>query len=150
MTLQIREMTETDVDSVCQIEQDTFSMPWQRQDFLDMIERDSLLYLVAEFDNMIIGGCGLRMIVGEGEITNVAIQQDYRNRGYGSLLIKELISKGSEMGVAAFTLEVRCSNSSAIHVYEKLGFKAEGVRKDFYEKPCEDAVIMWRRQQEME
>jgi len=145
MTVQIREMTDVDVDSVCQIEQETFSMPWRRQDFLDMIERDSLLYLVAEFDNIIIGGCGLRIIVGDGEITNVAIRQDYRNRGYGSLLLRELISKGREMGVTAFTLEVRCSNFSAIHIYEKLGFITEGIRKDFYEKPCEDAVIMWRR-----
>ena len=49
------------------------------------------------------------------------------------------------MGVEAFTLEVRKSNDTAIHLYEKLGFVTEGVRKKFYEEPVEDALIMWKR-----
>ncbi|HKM20551.1 MAG TPA: ribosomal protein S18-alanine N-acetyltransferase [Lachnospiraceae bacterium] len=141
----IREMREEDVDAICQIEQESFSMPWRKQDFLDMITYDHLLYLVAEFGNIIVGGCGLRMIVGEGEITNVAIREAYRNRGYGAKLLAAMLEKGNELGMTAFTLEVRKSNLSAIHVYEKMGFISEGIRKNFYEKPCEDAVIMWKR-----
>ena len=140
-----REIQEDDLDAVCKLEEDTFSMPWHRQDFADMIEQDHLLYIVAVFDNIIVGGCGLREIVGEGEITNVAVAQEYRNSGFGTGLLEEVLRRGCEMGITAFTLEVRKSNEAAIHLYEKLGFAAEGIRKDFYEKPREDAVIMWKR-----
>jgi len=56
-----------------------------------------------------------------------------------------LIEEGYAMGIAEFTLEVRVSNAPAISVYEKCGFVSEGVRPKFYEKPVEDALIMWKR-----
>ena len=61
-------------------------------------------------------------------------------------MLSELICRGEAFGITEFTLEVRVSNASAIHVYEKLGFRSEGIRPGFYEKPVEDAMIMWRRQ----
>ena len=143
--LEIREMQESDIDAVCELEEATFSMPWRRQDFVDMLEQDHLLYLVALFGNIIVGGCGMRNIVGEAEITNVAVGEAYRNRGFGKKMLKALLERGRKMGITAFTLEVRQSNLPAIHVYEKMGFVPEGIRKNFYEKPCEDAVIMWKR-----
>ncbi len=143
--IEFRKIQEADLTEVCRLEEETFSMPWHRQDFADMIEQDHLLYIVAIFDKIIVGGCGLREIVGEGEITNVAISSEYRNQGFGAKMLAYLLKEGCEMGITAFTLEVRRSNAAAIHLYEKLGFTAEGIRKDFYEKPCEDAVIMWKR-----
>ncbi|MDO5574715.1 MAG: ribosomal protein S18-alanine N-acetyltransferase [bacterium] len=143
--VEYREIRESDLDAVCRLEEDTFSMPWHRQDFADMIEQDHLLYIVAVFDNIIVGGCGLRDIVGEGEITNVAVAKACRNQGIGTDLLAHVLQRGCEMGITAFTLEVRKSNLAAIHLYEKLGFVTEGLRKNFYEKPCEDALIMWKR-----
>lgn len=143
--LTIREMTEEDVPFVCEIEEATFSMPWKADDFIDMIRRDNLTYLVAELDGTIIGGAGFRNVLGDGEITNVAIKSAFRGRGYGKILVRELLKKGREMGADEFTLEVRVSNTPAIKLYESLGFKSEGVRPGFYEKPREDAMIMWIR-----
>lgn len=143
--LTIREMTEEDVPYVCEIEEATFSMPWKADDFIDMIRRDNLTYLVAELDGTIIGGAGFRNVLGDGEITNVAIKSAFRGRGYGKILVGELLKKGREMGADEFTLEVRVSNTPAIKLYESLGFKSEGVRPGFYEKPREDAMIMWIR-----
>ena len=60
-------------------------------------------------------------------------------------MLTDLLARAEERGMEAFTLEVRVSNAAAIHVYEKLGFVSEGIRPRFYEKPTEDAVIMWRR-----
>ena len=60
-------------------------------------------------------------------------------------MLKELLTRGEAAGINAFTLEVRVSNAAAIHIYEKFGFQPEGIRPRFYEKPIEDAVIMWRR-----
>lgn len=60
-------------------------------------------------------------------------------------MLSELLKRGKCMGIEAFTLEVRKSNEAAIHLYEKAGFVTEGVRKNFYEKPVEDGLIMWKR-----
>lgn len=138
-------MQKKDVEEVVKIEEETFSMPWSQNDFLEMIEADYAHYMVAEEDNKIIGSCGLRNIAGEGEITNVVIRPEYRNMGIGVKMLCKLIKNAEKIGIREFTLEVRESNAAAIHVYEKLGFFAEGIRKKFYERPCENAVIMWKR-----
>ena len=84
--------------------------------------------------------------MGEGEITNVVVRDDCQNRGIGRKLMDELLMRGEkEIGIEAFTLEVRIGNRSAIHLYESLGFVSAGIRKNFYEKPVEDAMIMWKR-----
>lgn len=143
--LTIRLMTDEDVPAVSKIEEDTFSMPWHPDDFRRMILEDNMTYLVAELDGKIIGGAGLRNILGDGEITNVAILSGYRGKGYGKQLVAALLQAGEELGAKAFTLEVRVSNAPAIRLYESLGFVSEGIRPGFYERPREDALIMWKR-----
>ena len=63
-------------------------------------------------------------------------------------MLQELIAIGKNDGLSQYTLEVRVSNKKAIRLYEKLGFEEEGIRKEFYDKPVEDASIMWLREQE--
>lgn len=60
-------------------------------------------------------------------------------------MLRHLMKESEQEGIRAFTLEVRVSNAAAIHVYEKLGFVSEGIRPGFYEKPDEDAMILWKR-----
>ena len=144
--LVIRQMSDADVEAVAKIEEATFSMPWKPDDFRDMIRWDNMTYLVAELGGMIIGGAGMRNILGDGEITNVAILSKYRGMGYGKRLIAALLKAGRELGAKDFTLEVRVSNTPAIRLYESLGFVSEGVRPNFYERPTEDALIMWKRE----
>ena len=143
----IREMNLADVDCVCVLEEMAFSMPWHKESFIEMIENKDALYLVADDEQAgIIGCCGVRSIVGEGDISNVVVHPDYRKKGVAYRMLGELISRGEkEFGITEFTLEVRCSNMAAIRLYEKLGFVSEGVRKNFYEEPVEDALIMWKR-----
>ncbi|HOO28301.1 MAG TPA: ribosomal protein S18-alanine N-acetyltransferase [Lachnospiraceae bacterium] len=144
--IKIREMLESDIADIARIEEETFSMPWSADAFHDMLVRDNMTYLVIDLNGQIIGGAGIRNILGDAEITNVAIKKSYRNKGYGKRLINALTNKGYEMGANAFTLEVRKSNIPAILLYKSLGFTEEGLRKNFYEKPREDALIMWKRQ----
>ena len=73
-------MEEADIEKVSKIEEECFSMPWKPDDFREMIERDNMTYVVALVDDEIIGGAGLRCIVGDGEITNVAITKAQRQR----------------------------------------------------------------------
>ena len=140
-----RKMTAEDVPFISRLEEETFSMPWSADSFLEMISKEDARYYVAEEDGRLLGGCGVLMIAGEGNITNVAIAPEARNRGIGTALLRHLMAEGDREGLTAYTLEVRVSNAAAIHVYEKLGFVSAGVRPGFYEKPVEDAIIYWKR-----
>ena len=101
--------------------------------------------MVAETDGHIAGCAGLTDSFHEGNIDNVVTAPKYRNLGVGSKMLEELLRLGAERGITAYTLEVRVSNAPAIRLYEKFGFVSEGIRPGFYEKPTEDAMIMWRR-----
>ena len=142
--MELRRMQEKDLDQVTMIEKDTFSMPWKKEDFLNSMNHPSHIYVVACKDNVIYGYCGMWGIVGEGQINNVAVRKDFRGKGIGFELVQFLLEEGYKEGLECFTLEVRESNASAIHVYEKAGFENVGIRKNFYEKPKENAVIMWK------
>lgn len=141
----IRKLRLEDIEILSRIEQESFSMPWSSQDFADLLTRPYCRYLAAEVAGEVAGCCGMTNICNEGNIDNVVVSQKYRNKGIAQKLLQELIALGSQEGIEAFTLEVRVSNAPAIHVYEKMGFLSEGIRPKFYEKPVEDAVIMWRR-----
>ena len=145
MEVIIKPLTEEYVDQVCVLEEEAFSMPWHRESFLEMIANENACYLVALIGEEVVASCGLRHIVGEGEITNVVTKGTMRGKGIGRQILLQLLEEGAKMGAEAFTLEVRVSNASAIHLYESLGFVSEGVRKNFYEEPTEDALIMWKR-----
>ncbi len=141
----IRELQDKDIEILSRIEAASFSMPWSAEDFTNLLKHDYCLYLVAEFDGTVAGCCGMTISCNEGNIDNVVVAEEFRGRGIAGELLQELIARGGMQGVEAYTLEVRVSNSAAIHIYEKLGFVSEGIRPDFYEKPVEDAMIMWRR-----
>ncbi|MBO5472679.1 MAG: ribosomal protein S18-alanine N-acetyltransferase [Lachnospiraceae bacterium] len=140
-----RQMVPADVPFISRLEEETFSMPWSAEDFLKMIEQKDARYYVAEEEGRLLGGCGVLLIVGEGSITNVVIVPEARNKGVATGLMRYMMEEGAREGIEAYTLEVRVSNAPAIHLYEKLGFVSEGIRPGFYEKPTEDAMIMWRR-----
>lgn len=145
MELVIKPLTEEYVDQVCVLEEEAFSMPWHKESFLEMIQNPDACYLVCLIDEEVVASCGLRNIVGDGEITNVVTKDTMRSKGIGKKMLLQLLEEGTKMGVEAFTLEVRTSNDAAIHLYESLGFVTEGIRKNFYEEPTEDALIMWKR-----
>lgn len=140
-----RRMEEKDIEEVSRIEEETFSMPWSPASFREMLKSGSTFYAVAEEEGRVLGSCGVLQVLEEGNITNVVVEKKYRGRGIGTALLAFLMEEGKKQGISAYTLEVRVSNGEAIHVYEKLGFVSEGIRKNFYEKPKEDAVIMWKR-----
>jgi len=144
----IRQLMREDVDEVCELEEEAFSMPWHKESFIEMIENPDAYYLVAVLTehNQVVGCCGMRSIVGEGDISNVVVKKEFRGQGIAKQMMHELLKAGKkEFQIESFTLEVRLSNTPAIHLYEKFGFVSEGIRKNFYDKPTEDAMIMWKR-----
>ncbi len=144
--LVIRPMEPKDTMQAAQIEKACFSTPWSARALEESLMTGRCLYLVAEYEGQIIGECGVHFACDEGEITNVAVLPAFRVRGIGNALLNELLRQGGMLGILEFTLEVRAGNISAIGLYKKLGFQVEGIRRNFYEKPREDAMIMWKRQ----
>jgi ribosomal-protein-alanine N-acetyltransferase len=144
---QIRPMALADLDAVCEIERESFSIPWSRNDFHYEITQNKLaLYLVAwaPATGRVAGYGGMWHVVTEGHITNIAVAPAYRGRGLGDALLAGLIALGREREMIGLTLEVRVGNRPAMNLYAKYGFKVEGLRKNYYADTKEDAVIMWR------
>lgn len=144
--VKIEKLQKEDIEAVSRIEAEAFSMPWSAKDFEQLLSDEKSLYLVAKADETIVGCCGVTNVCGEGNINNVVVDEAYRGQGIAFTMMQELLEQGRQMGCVEFTLEVRVSNATAIHLYEKLGFVSEGIRPRFYEKPVEDAMIMWIRQ----
>lgn len=145
MGIEIRELQDGDIDALAKIEEEAFSMPWSAESFKSLLDHPYCHYLVALAEGQVAGCCGYTDSFHEADIDNVVVAERFRNQGIAQRMLEKLIASGEADGIEAFTLEVRASNAAAIHIYEKFGFKSEGIRPGFYEKPREDALIMWRR-----
>jgi tRNA threonylcarbamoyl adenosine modification protein YeaZ/ribosomal-protein-alanine acetyltransferase len=146
--VRIRPMTAEDVEDAWKLEQINLGKEaWTQKQLLDAMTRDDTIYLVAEMAGRIVGLCGVQNISGDGEVTNVSVSGDVRREGCGYKMVKQLLERGKGIGIKDYTLEVRAQNAPAIRLYEKLGFKSEGVRPGFYDDPKDDAVIYWKREE---
>lgn len=135
-------MTLRHVGEVARLEREVFSSPWSEKALGDSIGQDTSLFLVCEKDEEVAGYVGCYIVCDEAAITNVAVFPKYRRQGIAESLISELKRRTSEKGCSVITLEVRVSNTPAISLYEKLGFKTVGCRRGFYSNPREDAYVM--------
>lgn len=139
-------MTAEDLTASAELETMCFSTPWSLQAFKDSLDKPEIyLFRVAYIGSELVAQAGLIFSLDEADVVNVAVKPEYRKNGIAFELLNELMKAGREKGVKDFTLEVRAGNQAAITLYEKLGFKTEGIRKDFYREPVEDALIMWKR-----
>ena len=142
--IRIRKMSTEDLMEVARIEKETFSLPWSQQGFADSLAQENTCYLVACIGEKLVGYCGFLQVLDEADITNLAVDAACRKCGGGARMLLELLEAGEDRGVRAFTLEVRESNLAALALYQKIGFEECGVRKNFYDFPKENAVIMWK------
>lgn len=138
----IRLMDYSDVKQVSEIEKQTFTSPWSEASFKETIVRDDTIYLAAYENEEIAGYCGLWQSLDEADITNVAVKEEYRGRHIAKAMLTKLIELGVSKGIETFMLEVRESNKNAIGLYLGLGFEVVGIRKSYYQRPVENAVIM--------
>lgn len=136
--MHIKAMTSEHISSVYEIEKICFSHPWSADDLASQLELETSHFLVALVDDTVAGYMGLQIFSGEGYVTNVAVLPEYRGMG----IAKALIKKQLENDMSFITLEVRESNTPAISLYDKMGFKNVGIRPHFYSDPDENAIIM--------
>ncbi len=138
----ITSMEKSHTAEIAQIEQKCFSMPWSQNALDQELENENAHFLTAIFDNQITGYIGVIEICGEADITNVAVDPRFRRLGIGAKLLKSAENSSIDRNCESITLEVRASNIAAISLYEKSGYEKVGIRKGFYEKPTEDALLM--------
>ncbi len=139
MNIEIRALGYADAVKIAEIERECFSLPWSEAAIRAEIERG--LFLGAFSDGTLAGYIGASFVLDECEIYNVAVSERFRGNGIGYAVVSALIEAARERGAGVIMLEVRRSNIPAISLYEKAGFRKVGERKNFYEKPREDAVL---------
>lgn len=132
------------INDIARLEKVCFSTPWTTDSIVDAFAHGTNFF-VAENNSTVLGYAGLSAILDEGYVTNIAVFPEFRNRGVATALINKLFSFAKENRLSFISLEVRPSNLEAVTLYEKLGFKQEGRRKNFYENPKEDALILTKR-----
>ena len=145
MTYTVVPMTYDHVPQAAELERLCFSDPWSERMLREHLDNKCAAAIAAVGeDGTLLGYAGLLVVLDEGYITNVAVRPAYRRQGIASDLLGvfERFARGHQL--AFLTLEVRASNAAAIALYEKMGYARAGVRKNYYEHPREDAVIMTR------
>ena len=142
MEIRITDAREELLPQIQQIEQQSFSVPWTDAMLRMQLQPDSHVFLTAEADGAVVGYVGMLYVLDEGYISNVAVRPDHRRRGVAEALLAALEARGRALMLSFLTLEVREGNAAAIALYEKRGYRIAGRRKNYYEKPTEDALIM--------
>ena len=139
------EIVDTQSEHIAQIEELEklcFSVPWTRQQLISQLPDNMHVFLAAVSGEEVLGYVGMMFVLDEGYISNVAVSPSLRRQGIADALIDELLSRAKMLELSFVTLEVRDSNQSARALYEKHGFTEVGLRKNYYNFPTEDAILM--------
>lgn len=144
MEFAIVPMTAAHLDRVEALENICFPRdPWSRRIFEDSLANENTSALIAQApDGSLLGYLFFTVVLDEGGVDNIAIAPPFRRQGVGRALMEAFHRRAGAMGAAYLLLEVRPSNTGAAALYEKLGYQIVGRRKNYYENPKEDAIIM--------
>ena len=132
------------LDEIELIERLSYPLPWSRAMFVGELVKSSSISLGAFVQERLIGYLVVSRYVDAWHVMNLAVDHAWRRQGVATQLIEELFVRAEGAAERGYTLEVRPSNRAAIDMYEKLGFRARGVRRGYYLDNHEDALIMWK------
>jgi len=137
-----------DLRAVEALQRRTFSNPWGMDAIRWELENTDVarLYVMRQIDGQLIAYCACWLIFDELHINSLAVEEGWRRRGLAVRLLRHVIIDTVRSGARSATLEVRRSNVAARGLYEGLGFRVEAVRRDYYQQPREDALLLWHRQ----
>ena len=139
----IRNAERRDVSDILQIEIAQFPEPWSRAMMLDEIaDVETRRYRVA-VEKSIIGYMGVMFVLDELHINTIGTLPGHEGRGVATSLMDDAWADAKERGITRATLEVAVSNERARSLYAHYGFRPVGVRKNYYERVGEDALILW-------
>ena len=142
MEYQLVPMDRSHLAAVAALERLCFTTPWNEAMLEEELYNDTASFIVAQrADGEVLGYAGLHVILDEGYIDNVAVRPEYRRQGVADRLL-DVFCRFGQARLAFLTLEVRPSNTAAVALYEKHGFREAGRRKNYYENPTEDALLL--------
>ncbi len=141
MAIEIKPMTAASAKAAAELEKICFASPWSEDSLLSAISHPNASFLCAFSDGVFAGYAGMLCVLDEGQICNVAVCPEFRRMGVGAALMKAQTEAARIRGLSFMTLEVRAGNLAAQGLYENNGWEKVGVRKNFYEKPREDAFL---------
>jgi len=142
--VELRRLELKDLSSIERIEQRSYPTPWSRSMFAGELAKPSSICLGAFDAENLAGYLIISRYVDAWHVMNVAVSPEYRRRGIATLMLDHLFELTAGDGRRGYTLEVRVSNTDAIRLYERVGFKARGIRRGYYTDNREDALIMWK------
>ena len=136
-----------DLDGVLALEEASFNNPTTREWYEGELKRPEVcfIYVLRTPDRPVAGFCAFWLVIDQAHINNLAVLPELRGQGLGTQLLEAVIAEAAHLGAILLTLEVRQSNEPALRLYEKAGFYREGVRKNYYTNPVEDALILSRK-----
>src|SRR5712691_6146176 len=135
-----------EIDAVLVVEEASFSNPWSREMYLAELENKgiSFCFVAKDEHGRVAGFCSFWHVLDELHINNLAVLPEFRRAGIAASLLKRVLKEGAALGARRATLEVRRSNDPARLLYERFGFSIASVRRAYYTKPVEDALVLWR------
>ena len=140
--MEIRRARPDDATAISELEEKIFADPFSKKDIFSYICSDTGMCFVALDESGVIGYITGRKIPPEGEIYRIAVREDKRQRGIGYRLLSYAIKTERGSGVETVFLEVRSQNQPARALYKAYGFTEIGVRRNYYQNPSDDAIIM--------
>lgn len=142
MGMTIIDAEESMIPQLAALEEQCFSMPWTEQQLRSQLPDASHEFIAAVDGGRVLGYVGMMFVLDEGYISNVAVSPECRRQGIGDALIAEMDSRAKRRALSFATLEVRESNAPAIALYSKHGYVPVGTRKNYYDLPRENAILM--------
>ena len=136
------------LDEILAIENQLFSVPWSRTGMMAELENRDVCFAAARVEGRIAGFAVLHSFGDEAELFNIAVSPAFQRRGIGRQLMEKVCRWAEESGVERIFLEVRVSNAAARRLYREYGFENAGLRKGYYDRPKEDAVLMVRHRRQ--
>ncbi len=138
----IRGVTFSDLHEISEIEQLSFTTAWSLNAFVEELKNPRSLGYVAVKGDRILGYVFGQIVTDEAHILDLAVRPGYRRRGIGTALVRHILNMFLSYGCSDVFLEVRASNTAALNLYRRLGFCQVGLRRDYYQFPREDAIVM--------
>jgi len=136
-----------DLDGVLALEEASFNNPTTREWYEGELKRPDVcfIYVMRTPEHRVAAFCAFWLVLDQAHINNLAVLPELRGRGLGTQLLEAVIAEAAHLGAGLMTLEVRESNTPALRLYARSGFTQEGVRKNYYTSPVEDALILSRK-----
>lgn len=138
-------MNQKDLDAVAELEKSVQAFPWSRGNFADSLAAGHAVW-VCRIGGELVGFSVVMVVMDEGHLLNIAVAGRYQGKGYGARLLQHAMAEAKTHGASKLLLEVRPSNRRAVELYQLLGFRQIGQRRDYYPAAAgrEDALVFER------